>query len=483
MTTRKWSIVTLLVLLTSAVAAIAIVIAGLVSYPLVVSSSQELGARNLAQLANVTANAIDQRVRGEGVGPALINTLQRESISAYLIPKGPSNLEDLPFDFSQSFVDQLDNGEAISGRVSSSDSEYLMEGRPLSADGSVILIQPISVAGASAGTIIWRLVVALVIGLIIAIPLGFFAAQRLAKPLRRARAAAISMAGGLRGVELESEGPREVDEISTSLNALDSALTTSEARQRDFLLSVSHEFRTPLTAVKGHSEAISDGILEGDQAVDAARLILSESARLDRLVSDLLDLAKLGAVDFTISEVAIDLNDFASEVCQVWGYRCQDLQVNCKCEISVHGEFVGDPIRLRQIVDNLAENALRLSPSGSTLAIGIEQLANSLVIEVRDSGPGLSADDHEVAFQPGALYERYRGVRPVGTGIGLALVGRLAQRMGGTALVGAAPEGGAFFRIEIPQRGEPQIISVNEKHRSDGSIPHPVHNPAPNWEA
>ncbi|MDA9350475.1 hypothetical protein N9R32_01735, partial [Actinomycetota bacterium] len=87
MTTRKWSIVTLLVLLTSAVAAIAIVIAGLVSYPLVVSSSQELGARNLAQLANVTANAIDQRVRGEGVGPALINTLQRESISAYLIPK------------------------------------------------------------------------------------------------------------------------------------------------------------------------------------------------------------------------------------------------------------------------------------------------------------------------------------------------------------------------------------------------------------
>ena len=109
--------------------------------------------------------------------------------------------------------------------------------------------------------------------MIIAIPLGFFAAQRLAKPLRRARAAAISMAGGLRGVELESEGPREVDEISTSLNALDSALTTSEARQRDFLLSVSHEFRTPLTAVKGYSEAISDGILEGDQAVDAARLI------------------------------------------------------------------------------------------------------------------------------------------------------------------------------------------------------------------
>ncbi len=453
---RKWSIVPLLVLLTSAVAALAIVIAGLVSYPLVVSSSQDVGAKNLAQLATVTANAIDQQGSGlgSGVGQGLIRTLQRESISAYLIPLGSPDLGDLPFVFPESFVHQLNEGQDISGRVSSADSEYLLEGRPLSADGSVILIQPISVAGANAGAIIWRLVLALVIGLIIAIPLGFFAAQRLARPLRRASTAAMSMAGGLRGVELASTGPKEVDEISTSLTALDSALTASEARQREFLLSVSHEFRTPLTAVKGYSEAIADGVLAGDKAVDAARLISSESARLDRLVSDLLELARLGAVDFAISEVAIDLHEFAREVCQVWGYRCQESQVNLECEIFVSDGFIGDPIRLRQIVDNLAENALRLSPSGRTLAIRIEQLANSLIIEVRDSGPGLSIDDQKVAFEPGALYERYRGVRPVGTGIGLALVGRLAAGMRGTAVVGPASEGGARFTVEIPQRGE-----------------------------
>lgn len=451
---HRWSIVTLLVILTSAVAALAIVVAGLVSYPLVVSSSQEVGARNLAQLANVTANAIDQQGSGSGVGQGLISTLQRESISAYLIPFGSPNLEDLPFDFPQAYVDQLNSGENISGRVSSADGEYLLEGRPLNVDGSVILIQPMSVAGASAETIIWRLFLALALGLVIAIPLGFFAAQRLARPLRRASKAAISMASGSRGVELVSIGPKEVDEISTSLNALDSALTASEARQREFLLSVSHEFRTPLTAVKGYSEAISDGVLVGEKAVDAARLISSESARLDRLVSDLLDLARLGSVDFAISEAAIDLEEFAREVRQVWGYRCQESEVNLQCEIYVSGGFIGDPIRLRQIVDNLAENALRLSPSDSTLAIRIEQLANSLVIEVRDSGPGLSLEDQKVAFEPGALYERYRGVRPVGTGIGLALVGRLATGMGGSASVGAAPEGGARFTVEIPQRGD-----------------------------
>jgi signal transduction histidine kinase len=449
---RRWSIVALLVLLTSAVAALAIVVAGLVAYPLVVSSSQDLGARNLAQLANVTADAIDQQGSGSGVGQGLIKTLQRESISAYLIPFGSPNLGDLPFNFPQTYVDQLNNGQNISGRVSSADSEYLLEGRPLSVDGSVILIQPISVAGASAGMIIWRLVIALALGLVIAIPLGFLAAQRLARPLRRASTAAISMASGSRGVDLVSMGPKEIDEISTSLNALDSALTASEARQREFLLSVSHEFRTPLTAVKGYSEAISDGILSGDKAVEAARLISSESARLDRLVSDLLDLARLGAVDFAISEVAIDLQEFANEVRQIWGYRCQEQQVNLECEIFVHGSFIGDPVRLRQIVDNLAENALRLSPSHSILAIRIEQLSQSLIIEVRDSGPGLSPEDRAEAFEPGVLYERYRGVRPVGTGIGLALVGRLAIGMGGTAKVGPAPEGGARFTLEIPQR-------------------------------
>jgi len=453
---RNWSIVGLLVLLTSAVAAIAIVVAGLVSYPLIVSSSQDVGAKNLAQLATVTANAIEQQESGSGagVGQSLIKTLQRESISAYLIPQGSPNLGDLPFDFPQTYVDQLNEGRDISGRVSSSESEYLIEGRPLTVGGSVVLIQPISVAGASAGAIIWRLALALAIGLIIAIPLGIFAAQRLARPLRRASKAAISMASGSRGVDLVSMGPQEVDEISASLNALDSALIASEARQREFLLSVSHEFRTPLTAVKGYSEAISDGIFSGDKAIDAARLISSESARLDRLVNDLLDLARLGAVDFAISQVPIDLHEFAREVRQVWGYRCRESQVILKCEILVQGGFIGDPIRIRQIVDNLAENALRLSPSESVLAIRIEQLISSLLIEVRDSGPGLSPDDQKVAFEPGALYERYRGVRPVGTGIGLALVGRLAIRMGGSASVGPAPEGGASFTVEIPQRGE-----------------------------
>ena len=107
-------------------------------------------------------------------------------------------------------------------------------------------------------------------------------------------------------------------------------------------------------------------------------------------------------------------------------------------------------MRLRQIIDNLAENALRVSPSGSVVVLAIRSVADGIEVEVRDSGPGLTDDDMAIAFDPGALYERYRGVRPVGTGLGLALVGRLAQGLGGSARVTTAPEGGACFTVFLP---------------------------------
>ena len=107
-------------------------------------------------------------------------------------------------------------------------------------------------------------------------------------------------------------------------------------------------------------------------------------------------------------------------------------------------------MRLRQVIDNLAENALRLVPAGGVIVMGARGDGDWGVIDVRDSGPGLSADDCDVAFEPGILHERYRGLRPVGTGLGLALVGRLASGMGGWARADTAPEGGAAFRVGVP---------------------------------
>ena len=302
-----------------------------------------------------------------------------------------------------------------------------------------------------AGDAVKRIAASLLIGLLIAVPIGFVASRRLTRPLRAARDAANEMADGSRDVTLRPEGPVEIADIAVSLNRLNSALVMSEARQREFLLSVSHELRTPLTAVKGYAEALSDGVIPTDDVARTGATVAAEAARLDRLVSDLLDLARLGAVDFHVSPVDVDLAEIAEDAAEVWRDRATPEGVTFVLDVpSAPVAVRTDPIRVRQIIDNLAENALRVSPPDSVIVLAVRSEGPWGVVEVRDSGPGLTADDVAVAFEPGVLHERYRGVRPVGTGLGLALVGRLSIGLGGSAEAGTAAEGGARFTVRIP---------------------------------
>jgi two-component system sensor histidine kinase BaeS len=118
-----------------------------------------------------------------------------------------------------------------------------------------------------------------------------------------------------------------------------------------------------------------------------------------------------------------------------------------------------DPARLRQVLDGLLENALRVTPSGSPIVLAgrVELPAGSphIVVEVRDGGPGLRDEDVAVAFDRSVLYERYRGVRSVGTGLGLAIVHGLVERSGGTIEAGHSAEGGARFTVRLPLGGWP----------------------------
>ena len=109
-----------------------------------------------------------------------------------------------------------------------------------------------------------------------------------------------------------------------------------------------------------------------------------------------------------------------------------------------------DAQRVRQLIDGLVENALRVTPAGSTVSIAARRFGSSVVIEVRDGGPGLSRDDLAVAFERGVLQSRYRDIRPVGTGLGLSIAARLVSRLGGSIAAGNAPGGGAVFAVSLP---------------------------------
>ncbi|MDD2817510.1 MAG: HAMP domain-containing sensor histidine kinase [Candidatus Nanopelagicales bacterium] len=455
---RGTNLVTRMVLLTSVVAAIVIVIAGLISYPLVRSSELTQSRTQLSRLVDLTAAAID---RGNGLSaesaggrqreallpPSLAATLRAEQVQGFLVFDASVDVPGVP---PREVHELLERG-TLSSEGEVNGDHLIIEGRSLASGGAVILEQPVSIAGGSAQAGLLRFFMALFIGLLVAIPIGYFAASRIVRPLRAARDAAYEMQAGSRDVRLEPEGPSEVAEIALALNSLSDALNISERRQREFLLSVSHELRTPLTAVKGYAEALADDVIEPQDVAKTGATVAAEAQRLDRLVSDLLDLARLGAVDFHVNPASVDLKDIGVEAAEVWSTRCEREDVRFEQELPADELMaVTDPMRLRQIIDNLSENALRVSPSGSVVVLAMRRVSDGVEVEVRDSGPGLTSDDMAIAFEPGALYERYRGVRPVGTGLGLALVGRLAAGLGGYARVTTAPEGGACFTVFLP---------------------------------
>lgn len=436
-------------LVTVAAAVVAVLVAGAISYPLIRQAAQQESLGNLQRLADATAAAIERRP-GQSSGQIpnrLANTLRTEDITALYVPRGAS----IPGLFGAGDFVRLNSGASLDGQVEYQGDDVLVAARGLSDGNAVVLTQPVQATGRLALAALARFGFALAVGVAIAVAFGLLLARRLTRPLREAAQAAKRIGAGDRDVELAVTGPPEIAELNEALNELRRDLAVSEGRQREFLLSISHELRTPLTAIRGYAEAITDGVVPVDEISAKGAIVQSEADRLDLLVADLLDLARLDAVDFPVTSVRVDFAQIAQDAANVWRDSSRQAGVDFHLLLSA-ANLPGrsDPMRVRQIIDNLCANALRVTPAPGVVVLEVAAYdATWMKIEVRDSGPGLTEDDCRVAFEPAELYSRYRGIRRVGTGVGLALVGRLANRLGGNAHAGSAPEGGARFTIFV----------------------------------
>jgi signal transduction histidine kinase len=372
-------------------------------------------------------------------GTELESTLSKESIVLVVFDHDGNLVQgELPDELTGASLQpaRLREGETVVGPVSSGFFGAAAIDPTADELNVIVISRPVDPVR---GLIPWFLLasgVTLLIGVVVANSLS----RKLTQPLRDATAVTAQIADGNLAVRLPEHGVRpdepkdELDELAHSINTMAEALERSRGLERQFLLSVSHDLRTPLTSIRGYAEAIADGA--APDAPRAAGIILAESRRLERLVKDLLDLAKLDARRFTLHSLPIDLNEVADD--SVEGFR-REVEA-----AGLHLAFVGaaaptpafaDPDRLQQVIANLIENALKFADA--TITVRVVGDADGPRIEVEDDGPGFSPEVLPHVFERLYVATARPQRKEAGSGLGLAIVRELVEAMGGR--VDAAP--------------------------------------------
>ncbi len=378
----------------------------------------------------------------------------------------------------------LDPVRLAAGNVQSGSSGGIVwVAQPLSAtaDGTLVVVATRRIGFFALGRLGGILFVAALAAAAAATAVSLWLVRRLTRPLQAMERTARAIAGG----DLDArvglpDADDELAAVGTAIDTMAAELSRHRTLERAFLMSISHDLRTPLTSIRGYAEAVAEGAADDEESRRRSALIIqAEARRLERLVADLLELARLDAREFSLHPGPVDV----AEVARHAALALEPAAREAGLRLVVAGEpgpitAVADPERLAQVVANLVENALKYAattveistrlvvPPGSTLnAPGVE-------IGVADDGPGIDPEDLPRVFERLYTSRRQPG-RKVGTGLGLAIVRELVAAMGGRVSVGRTPEGGTRFVVALPASGalssDPPAGSTSSRTTSDGS--------------
>ncbi len=355
-----------------------------------------------------------------------------------VLPPMPSTLPDVPFTTHvpggttyRAMADTLPDGSVLVVAVPLTGIDHDI-GHLMIVE---ILVSALSLVGL--GVVAWWLV------------------RRGLRPLHQMAATAGAIAAGDLSRRVEHAGERtEVGQLGNALNtmlgeieAAFAARSASEERLRRFLADASHELRTPLTSIRGYAEMFDRGAR--DRPEDLAlvmRHIRAEADRMGVLVADLLLLARLDQ-QRPLAMEPVDLAAVVGEA--VSAARAAHPERTVTATTTAVPPVLADPVRIRQVIDNLVANALAYSPAGTDVAVTTRAVDDAVEVAVADRGPGIAAEDRQRIFEPFQRLDPSRTRATGGMGLGLAIVAAIVRAHGGTVVVEERPGGGAVFRMRL----------------------------------
>ncbi len=298
----------------------------------------------------------------------------------------------------------------------------------------------------------------LVLHLLAALPLGVAIAAvfafLIARPIRQLDRAIRRLGAADFSAAVRVQGPTDLEFLGERLDWLRARLAALEEQKTRFLRHVSHELKTPLTALREGSELLADGAagpVTSEQR-EIVAILQSNSAHLQRLIEDLLNYQREVAREGQLTVARVDLADVARAVIESHKLEVAPRSI----AIALHALPVivrADAQKLRVVIDNMVSNAIKFSPDGGKVRVVVRSKGSDALVEVSDQGPGVAPEDRDQVFD-----WFFQGARPAsgrvkGSGLGLAIARELVAAHGGTIAVGDGP--GGDFRVVLPLSGPP----------------------------
>ncbi|HLM34787.1 MAG TPA: HAMP domain-containing sensor histidine kinase [Gaiellaceae bacterium] len=313
--------------------------------------------------------------------------------------------------------------------------------------GAIIVAQPKTDVRDQVFQLVRRLAVAAILGLLVAAIAAWYLARRLVKPLLALSRAADQVAAGSYDVDIGRSGPGEIGHLEERFGEMAQRLAEAEALERNFLMSVSHELRTPLTAIRGHVAALLEGVVEDpDLREHSLEIVEAEAQRLERLVGDILDLAKLDAHRFTVTTEEVDMETLLDRAYETFTEEARRRSIDYEREVRQRPVINSDGDRVLQIVGNLLSNAFKVTPDGGRIQLQLAQANGTVRVAVEDTGPGIPAEAQELLFRP------FVSATGGGTGLGLAIAKELSSALGGRIDLESEVGRGSRFELILPAR-------------------------------
>jgi signal transduction histidine kinase len=328
-------------------------------------------------------------------------------------------------------------------------SRYLAVANPIASSGTTIGAIVVATKKTDIRqqvfSLIGRLAIAGVLGLLIAALLAWYLSRRIVRPILQLSDAVDEVAGGNYDVKVPPNAPGELGHLSARVGEMADRLGEVEQMERNFLMSVSHELRTPLTAIRGHVAALLEGVIdEPELRHSSLETVEAETQRLERLVGDILDLAKLDTKRFTVTTEEVDMAALIEQAYDRYRDEAQRRSIDYRQQLDARPVITSDGDRVLQVVGNLLSNAFHATPNGGRITLELAQRNGSVHVAVEDTGPGIPREARERLFRP--FISNVSG----GTGLGLAIAKELSTALGGRIDLRSDVGKGSRFELVLP---------------------------------